>query len=146
MNPPRRQVAAFAAGAALGIAALVGPAYAQPINEEAVRKAFAEADVNNDGYLSLDEYVGHVIYVFKRVDANGDRFISFEEAIAFSPAHNPANLKQVDRNGDGKLSVGEVAAAKVIDFFEMDTNRDGVVTVEELLIYERRVASKPAPK
>lgn len=146
MNPPRKRVAAVAACAALGIAALVGATYAQPINEEAVRKAFAEADANNDGYLNLDEYVGHVIYVFKRVDTNGDRVVTVEEAIAFNPAHNAANTKQIDRNGDGKLSVGEVAAVKVIDFFEMDTNRDGVVTVEELLIYERRVAPKPAPK
>lgn len=131
---------------ALGCAGWIGQAIGQQPNEDAIRKTFAEADVNGDGVLNLDEYVGHVIYVFKRIDVNRDGFISYEEAIAFNPAHTAAAMKLVDRNGDGRLSVGEVAGAKVIDFFEMDTNHDGVITVEELIIYERKIAARPATK
>jgi Ca2+-binding EF-hand superfamily protein len=141
-----RRIAAFAFAAVSVVAMPVGSAGAQQVNEDAIRKTFAEADVNGDGALNLDEFVGHVIYVFKRVDTNGDRVITVEEAIAFNPAHGAANLKAADRSGDGRLSVGEVAAAKVLDFFEMDTNRDGVVTVEEVIVYERRIVARPAAK
>jgi Ca2+-binding EF-hand superfamily protein len=142
----KRASTAWAFAIALGIAAGIGVAVAQQVNEDAIRKAFADADVNGDGVLNVDEYVGHVVYVFKRIDVNRDGFITFEEAIAFSPAHNVAAMKAMDRNGDGKLSLGEVAGAKVIDFFEMDTNRDGVITVQELIAYERRIAARPAAK
>lgn len=43
MNLPCKPFVAIAAGAALGITALTGAACAQPINEETVRKVFAEA-------------------------------------------------------------------------------------------------------
>src|SRR5262245_10433661 len=118
MKLDRKRFAAFAFAALTGVTALAGSALAQQVNEDAIRKAFAEADANGDGVLNLDEYVGHVIYVFKRIDTNGDRVITIEEAIAFNPQHNPAMFKAADRNGDGRLSVGEAAAAKVIDFFE----------------------------
>jgi Ca2+-binding EF-hand superfamily protein len=142
----KRASAALAFVIALGIAGGIGGAVAQQVNEETIRMAFADADVNGDGVLNLDEYVGHVIYVFKRIDVNRDGYITFEEAIAYSPVHNVATMKAMDRNGDGRLSVGEVAGAKVIDFFEMDTNHDGVITVEELIVYERRIAARPAAK
>ena len=145
MVSPRKQASAvFAFAFGLALTGWTGSALAQQANEDAVRKAFTQADDNRDGVLNLDEYVGHIIYVFRRVDTNRDGFISVEEAIAFNPVHNAANMKAVDRNGDARLSVSEVASAKVYDFFEMDTNRDGVVTIEELIIYERRATPRPA--
>ena len=71
------------------------------------------------------------------MDRNRDGFISEEEARAYFVEFRPELFKAADRNGDGKLSVGEAVAAKVIDFFEIDTNRDGVISIEEVLVYER---------
>ena len=44
-----------------------------------------------------------------------DGFISEEEARAYFVEFRPELFKAADRNGDGKLSVGEAVAAKVID-------------------------------
>lgn len=125
------------ATSAIAAAVLIGAAVAQPVAPEGMRKAFETADVNKDGVLNIDEYAGHVIYVFKQIDRNGDGVLTEQEVIAFNPAVTPAQFRSADRNGDGRLSVGEAVAAKVIEFFEMDVNRDGVVSFEELTVYER---------
>ena len=121
----------------LGLAAGISAAIAQSASPDAVRKAFAEADVNNDGALNIDEYIANVVYVFKQVDRNRDGYITVEEAKAYWVDFRPDLFKAADRNGDGKLSLGEAVAAKVIDYFEMDTNHDGVISIEEVLVYER---------
>jgi hypothetical protein len=146
MKPCIARFAAFVGATALGTSFLFGTADAQQASQDAVRKAFADADSNADRYLNIDEYIANTIYVFKGADKNGDGFITEQEAIAYSTAHSPALFKAADRNGDGKLSVGEVVAAKVIDFFEIDTSRDGVLSIEEVLVYERSMPAAGARK
>jgi Ca2+-binding EF-hand superfamily protein len=141
MKTTHKTLAALAAGAALAVAALVGPALAQPAGDDTLRKTFAQADANGDGMLDLDEYVGHTIFLFRQVDVNRDGSVTYQEAVAFTPTLTEAAFRAADRNGDGKLSVGEAAAAKVIVFFEIDANRDGVITIDELIAHERRVGA-----
>ena len=136
----------LAALAAISASALIVSAAAQQPSQDAMRKAFAEADDNKDGVLNVDEYVGHVIYVFRQVDKNRDGFITEQEVIAVTTNYRPQLFKAADRNGDGKLSVGEAVAAKIIDYFEMDKNRDGVLSIEEVLAYERALPAAPAKK
>jgi len=146
LNSRITRFAGLLAGAAIGAALFVAPVGAQQSSQEAVRKAFAAADANGDGYLNIDEYIANVIYVFKDADKKRDGFIVEQEAIAYSPQHSPSRFKNADRNGDGKLSVGEAVGAKVIDFFEIDTNRDGVVSIDEVLVYERAMIGAGARK
>jgi hypothetical protein len=142
MNVRRMKLAALAA---ISTSLLIVSAAAQQPSQDTMRKAFAEADDNKDGFLNIDEYIGHVIYVFRQVDKNRDGFITEQEVmVVFTTTYRPQLFKAADRNGDGKLSVGEAVAAKVIDFFEIDTNRDAVLTIEEVLAYER--APAPAKK
>ena len=139
MNVRRMKLAALAA---ISTSVLLVSAAAQQPSQDTMRKAFAEADDNKDGVLNIDEYIGHVIYVFRQVDTNRDGFITEQEVmVVFTTTYRPQLFKAADRNGDGKLSVGEAVAAKVIDYFEIDTNRDGVLSIEEVLVYER----PPAP-
>lgn len=142
MKSPRITAAALGACATLALAALIAPALAQPAGDEPLRKTFAQADVNGDGVLDLDEFVGHTIYLFRQVDANRDGSITIAEAMPATPGMTEAAFRAADRNGDGKLSVGEAAAAKVIVFFDVDTDRNGVVTIDELIVHERRLGTK----
>ena len=143
MNARRMKLASLAA---ICISLLVVSAAAQQPSQDTMRKTFAEADDNKDGVLNVDEYIGHVIYVFRQIDKNRDGFLTEQEVMAVTTAYRPQPFKAADRNGDGKLSVGEAVAAKIIDFFEMDTNRDGVLSIEEVLVYERPLPVAPAKK
>ena len=135
----------YAALAAISSLLIVNAAAQQP-SQDTMRKAFAEADDNKDGVLNVDEYIGHVIYVFRQVDKNRDGFLTEQEVGAFTATYRPQLFKAADRNGDGRLSVGEACAAKIIDYFEIDTNRDGVLSIDEVLAYERSLPVTPAKK
>ncbi len=134
MKPSR---AALAALPLLAAAALTAPTLAQqaaPADiETRVREAFIVADVNRDGSVDIDEYVGYFVNAFAAADKNKDRFITPDEA----PNATPAQFRAADRNGDGKLSLGEAVGAKVVEFFEIDTDRNGVITITEIVAYER---------
>ena len=146
MSSRRSKTLATVLAAAAGVVLFGAGVGAQQPSNDAVRKAFAEADANQDGVLNIDEYIANVIYVFRQADANRDRFVTEAEARAFSTNFDAALFKAADRNGDGKLSVGEVVAAKVIDYFEIDVSRDGVLTVDEVLVYERALIGAAARK
>lgn len=107
-----------------------------PTNEE-LRKAFDAADANKDGVIDIDESVGNAVLIFATLDKNKDGYLSFDEL----PGYDPNRLKRADRNDDGKLSVGEVASDRVWEFFEADTDRNGVVTFEEVRLYIIKVRS-----
>jgi hypothetical protein len=122
-------------GLLLGATVALGSAQAQnrppmPTDEE-LRKAFAAADDNKDGVIDVDESVADAILIFVTLDKNKDRFLSKDEL----PGYDPNRLQRADRDGDGRLSVGEVASDRVWEFFEADTNRNGVVTFEEVRLY-----------
>jgi Ca2+-binding EF-hand superfamily protein len=140
------RVATLAAGVAIGTALVLGATGAQQTNEAEMRKAFAAADVNADGYLDVNEFVAHTIYIFKQVDKDGDGYISMQEWSAHNPGLALERFKAADRNGDGKISPGEAVAVKMIEFFDIDTNRDGAITLDQLLAYERSLPAVTARK
>jgi Ca2+-binding EF-hand superfamily protein len=111
MNVRRMKLALLAA---ISTSLLIVSAAAQQPSQDTMRKAFAEADDNKDGLLNIDEYIGHVIYVFRQVDTNRDGFITEQEVmVVFTTAYRPQLFKAADRNGDGIVSVGVAVAAKV---------------------------------
>ena len=128
-------IALLAATIALGsVMAQTRPA---PPSDEDLRKAFAAADDNKDGVINIDEAVGDAILIFATLDKNRDKYLSKDEL----PGYDPNRVQRADRDGDGRLSVGEVAADRVWEFFEADTDRNGVVTFEEVRVFVIKVRS-----
>ena len=121
--------------AAIGLGSVFAQTWPAAPSDEELRKAFLVADANKDNVIDVDEAIGDAILIFATLDKNKDRHLSNDEL----PGYDPNRVQRADRDGDGKLSVGEVAADRVWEFFEADTNRDGVVSFEEVRIYIAKV-------
>ena len=50
----------------------------------------------------------------------------------------PKAFKSADRSGDGKLTITEFVTYRKIQFDEADTNKDGVLTREEVEVWRSR--------
>jgi class 3 adenylate cyclase/Ca2+-binding EF-hand superfamily protein len=96
---------------------------------------FRKLDLNNDGRISLDEWMSWRETQFDNLDKNNDGFLTREEISAGRTRFARLILKNfdlVDTNQDGKLSKEEFRAASRRRFLLGDTNRDGYLSPEEL--------------
>jgi len=111
---------------------------------------FKEADKNGDGVLTKPEAESSnlrgLAKHFDQIDANHDGQLTKQELqAAFSNIHNQRarhgmrfeeRFKAADKDGDGALTKEEAKAAKlnriVQGFDQIDANRDGKVTLDEL--------------
>jgi Ca2+-binding EF-hand superfamily protein len=139
MKRSRAVAATLCAGAALAAVLALGNVGAQRPGDAEIRKAFAAADVNADASLDVNEFVANTIYLFRQLDKDHDRYLSLQEWSAGDRGDRHGGFKAADRNGDGKISVGEAVAAKMIEFFDIDSNHDGAITIDELLAYEHSI-------
>lgn len=109
-DAPTTPVAAVAAPAA---AQAPEPAVEEPLEEEVEKprpktkeeKRFARRDRDDDGRISLDEYVYNRRRAFDRLDANGDGVLSFRE---YAKA-GIDKFHKIDRDKSGFLDSGEFA-------------------------------------
>lgn len=124
---------------------------------------FRRTDANNDGAITADE-AGERWQRIGRADANNDGRVTAEElqgAFAQMRAHHrgmlprgehgpgfdPARrLLRFDANGNGLVELGELPERLQHRVAEADTNRDGVLSPEELRAhFEARMrAAEPA--
>ena len=104
---------------------------AQSASASNVAKRFDELDLNKDGQITKEEMS----------EAREARRTAMKEKFA-------ADFKAADKNADGGLSKDEVTAsmpriAKHCD--ELDANKDGVVTQEELQAHHQQMRGKHQP-
>lgn len=108
------------------------------VQSHADRERFKGTDLDGDGKVTLEEAnKAELARVFKNIDYNGDKFVSFNEAKDIGPDFTRKQFSEYDRNGDGKVSYDEFYRVQVSKggmksrFEATDTNKDGFVTLKE---------------
>lgn len=122
-----KTILSAACAAALAIAASVPGAAAT----ERLRAAHAAADVNGDGHIDVDEYIAYFVAAFQRLDTDNTGYLTMDD---FDDV-DPERFRAADRDGDGRISLGEAIAERIILFFEI-AGEDGTITVDDLIAYE----------
>lgn len=94
---------------------------------EQVRETFRQLDSDANGEISTSEFEIKKIYVFGLHDANGDNSVQRAEVDL-----DAQQFQTVDSDGDGQISGFEFIEAPIGQFETYDTDRNGVITLEEL--------------
>jgi Ca2+-binding EF-hand superfamily protein len=113
-----------------------------------------KADTNGDGMISREEAkaLPHLAAHFDEIDANHDGQITADELRAYHQKqggermkNSGAMFKKLDTNGDGKISRAEAQAGapRLAEHFdEIDANKDGFITMDEMKAAQARRAAK----
>ena len=134
----------FALLAAVGMA-IAGAAHAGGDGTHDPMARLKKADTNGDGMISREEAKAGLPQLYKHfdeVDTNHDGQVTAEELQAFHQKMQAARqqkaaerFKKLDTDGDGRISRAEAQAGAprlAAHFDEIDTNKDGFITPDEL--------------
>jgi Ca2+-binding EF-hand superfamily protein len=112
-----------------------------------------KADTNGDGMISREEAkaLPRIAAHFDEIDANHDGQITADELRAYHQKqggegmkHSGAMFKKLDADGDGRISRAEAQAAPRLaeHFDEIDANKDGFITMDEMKAAQAKRPSK----
>lgn len=115
------------------VAFVLGAGWASAQQTAEITQAFEAVDTNDDGVLDVDEFMAHYIAVANDLDVDDSDTLTMDE---LPSTIDPARFEMADRDGDGAISYPEVISERVYVFYSSDTNRDGVLSLEEVLAAE----------
>jgi len=106
------------------------------------RSSFMQADLNQDGVISLDEFHKDIVRGFHALDFDRDGYIS-ESDIRSLPDRAHVRvlermIRRADADKDGKLSFAEVVKVRMGDFDDADTDKDARISLSEALSFDAR--------
>ena len=133
-----------------GCIGLAARAVAQPGKRD-FADMLAKADANNDGVITRAEFTDARAKLFKRMDRNGDGFLSEDDAPRFSLRGKSSKdriaqaILLTDKDGDGKVSYDEFVNGPSRLFDRADTNHDGTIDAAELAAFRAVFAARKAP-
>ncbi|PVD27815.1 hypothetical protein C0Q70_12989 [Pomacea canaliculata] len=101
------------------------------LDPEAIRQGFISIDMNHDDVVTLDDQLEWI----RKYDLNGDGFLNYKEYKLSQPKNTPTRIlkgqfkyfDKLDGETDDRLSTP--GAPRLRNIF--DSNKDGVVTLEE---------------
>jgi Ca2+-binding EF-hand superfamily protein len=111
-----------------------------------IRRAFDAADLDHDGYISLEEFHKNALQAFNALDTDHDGYISREELAPLPRALRQSllgSLRHADQDGDLRLSFKEVMEARMADFAAADTDGDGRLSLREVLDFHSKRSRMP---
>src|SRR4051812_23702367 len=115
-------------------------------------KDFAMMDTNGDGRITRAEHAAAAKKMFAMMDKNNDGIVTAAEMDAMKQMkhddHDAAEMssaekiKEIDTDGDGRITAAEHAAGSEKMFDKMDTNHDGVLSKEECVAGHKTLMKK----
>jgi Ca2+-binding EF-hand superfamily protein len=126
----------FACLLACGLGLLVpgGAVRAQTAPSPDIKGWVQKHDVNGDGKLDRAEFQAAVTEAFYFRDKKKVGYLTIEE---LRDTLSPEILNAVKHKDDGQITLQEYVNAAFRDFEAIDTDKDGLLTVEEIQIYIR---------
>lgn len=96
--------------------------------------AFEAVDTNHDGTISKAEFQAFVAHMpaHRQFGGQGGPGLGGAGGPRFVHHMMPMDIKSLDKNGDGKVSVEEFAAPMKAHFAELDANHDGFLDAHEM--------------
>ena len=104
-------------------------------------KHFKMMDTNGDGKITRAEHAAGAKQMFSECDANKDGVVTAAEMEAANIAKGEKiakndksvaeKIREIDQNGDGRLTTAEHEAGSEKMFAKMDTNGDGSLSKQE---------------
>lgn len=103
----------------------------EPAQRHDPRAAFGETDQNADGRVDRAEFHHRMVEIFFHGDRDKNGYMTSEElagAVEF-----PKDFEKADRDGDDRISLYEFVQVRFATFDEVDTNTDGLLSVDEVV-------------